>query len=281
MNGSRCRIGGPRRSAVGTGRIRLNSSPSLTRTKGVSREGPCPWRIDGLTNKNLEVEVEVEVEMSMQAGERVGDRALRRQATVKAGKTVVLGMLAAASMGAMGAMQASSQMPFASIALAIPAVSAEALATAFRSAWAGLAAGCLHTLAGADHLAALTPLTIGQSHLRASMLGALWGFGHSTGQLMLGLAMVVRCDGPGGRGFFPPSFLLSLSLSLSLSFYLSIDLSIYRSIHPSPMRVCSSAPRPRSAPCPHVSARNQCSCSRIGLARSCPPSQSGAVQSWV
>jgi hypothetical protein len=156
----------------------------------------------------------------MQAGERVGDRALRRQATVKAGKTVVLGMLAAASMGAMGAMQASSQMPFASIALAIPAVSAEALATAFRSAWAGLAAGCLHTLAGADHLAALTPLTIGQSHLRASMLGALWGFGHSTGQLMLGLAMVVRCDGPGGRGFFPPSFLLSLSLS----FYLSIHL---------------------------------------------------------
>ncbi len=269
MNGSRCRIGGPRRSAVGTGRIRLNSSPSLTRTKGVSREGPCPWRIDGLTTKNLEVEMEVE--MSMQAGERVGDRALRRQATVKAGKTVVLGMLAAASMGAMGAMQASSQMPFASIALAIPAVSAEALASAFRSAWAGLAAGCLHTLAGADHLAALTPLTIGQSHLRASMLGALWGFGHSTGQLMLGLAMVVRCDGPGGRGFFPPSFLLSLSFSLS----------IYRSIHPSPMRVCSSAPRPRSAPCPHVSARNQCSCSRIGLARSCPPSQSGAVQSWV
>lgn len=211
--------------------------------------------------------------MSMQAGERVGDRALRRQATVKAGKTVVLGMLAAASMGAMGAMQASSQMPFASIALAIPAVSAEALASAFRSAWAGLAAGCLHTLAGADHLAALTPLTIGQSHLRASMLGALWGFGHSTGQLMLGLAMVVRCDGPGGRGFFPPSFLLSL--------FLSFYLSIYRSIHPSPMRVCSSAPRPRSAPCPHVSARNQCSCSRIGLARSCPPSQSGAVQSWV
>ncbi len=63
-----------------------------------------------------------------------------------------------------------------------------------RSAWAGLAAGCLHTLAGADHLAALTPLTIGRSHFKASLMGALWGFGHSTGQLILGLLMVVLKD---------------------------------------------------------------------------------------
>lgn len=47
-----------------------------------------------------------------------------------------------------------------------------------------------HT-AGADHLAALTPLTIGVSHLKASLLGALWGFGHSVGQLLLGLCMVL------------------------------------------------------------------------------------------
>ena len=63
-----------------------------------------------------------------------------------------------------------------------------------RSTWAGLAAGCLHTLAGADHLAALTPLTIGRSHFKASLMGALWGFGHSTGQLILGLLMVVLKD---------------------------------------------------------------------------------------
>jgi hypothetical protein len=63
-----------------------------------------------------------------------------------------------------------------------------------RSAWAGLAAGCLHTLAGADHLAALTPLTIGRSHFKASLMGALWGFGHSTGQLILGLLMVILKD---------------------------------------------------------------------------------------
>lgn len=103
---------------------------------------------------------------------------------------------------------------------------------AARSAWAGLAAGVLHTLCGPDHLAvslhhlckqaldhaigryrpcnchgmclcpavisscmtvclqALTPLTIGKSRAVASALGALWGFGHSTGQLILGLIFV-------------------------------------------------------------------------------------------
>lgn len=38
---------------------------------------------------------------------------------------------------------------------------------------------------------ALTPLTIGRSRWTASALGALWGFGHSTGQLILGLVMVL------------------------------------------------------------------------------------------
>ena len=60
-----------------------------------------------------------------------------------------------------------------------------------KSAWAGLAAGCLHTLSGPDHLAALTPLTVGRSHTAAAVLGGLWGFGHCVGQLVLGLAMVL------------------------------------------------------------------------------------------
>jgi hypothetical protein len=38
---------------------------------------------------------------------------------------------------------------------------------------------------------ALTPLTIGRNRAAASALGALWGFGHSTGQLILGLVFVV------------------------------------------------------------------------------------------
>ena len=37
----------------------------------------------------------------------------------------------------------------------------------------------------------LTPLSIGRSRLAASALGALWGFGHSTGQLILGFFFVL------------------------------------------------------------------------------------------
>ena len=65
---------------------------------------------------------------------------------------------------------------------------------AAQAAAAGLAAGCLHTLSGPDHLAALTPLTIGRTQSAAALMGALWGFGHSIGQLLLGLAMLLLKD---------------------------------------------------------------------------------------
>lgn len=38
---------------------------------------------------------------------------------------------------------------------------------------------------------ALTPLTIGRSSAKAGLFGALWGFGHSTGQLILGLGLIL------------------------------------------------------------------------------------------
>lgn len=72
-----------------------------------------------------------------------------------------------------------------------PKTAAASSATTAQSAWAGLAAGFLHTLCGPDHLAALAPLTIRHSRGTASALGALWGFGHSTGQLILGLVFVL------------------------------------------------------------------------------------------
>ncbi|KAG2431121.1 hypothetical protein HXX76_009651 [Chlamydomonas incerta] len=75
--------------------------------------------------------------------------------------------------------------------LAVGDAQSTGLTSAAKSAWAGLAAGFLHTLCGPDHLAALTPLTIGRNRFAASALGALWGFGHSTGQLILGLVFVV------------------------------------------------------------------------------------------
>ncbi|CAL8462429.1 g1962 [Coccomyxa elongata] len=83
---------------------------------------------------------------------------------------------------------------FASLALTGSKVTEEGIRASVRSAWAGLGAGFLHTLSGPDHLAALTPLTIGRSSFRATLLGALWGFGHSIGQLILGLLMVVLKD---------------------------------------------------------------------------------------
>ncbi|KAG2499419.1 hypothetical protein HYH03_002366 [Edaphochlamys debaryana] len=85
--------------------------------------------------------------------------------------------------------------PFAAASTAVMGdTGATGLTSAAKSAWAGLAAGFLHTLCGPDHLAALTPLTIGRNRFAASALGALWGFGHSTGQLILGLIFVVLKD---------------------------------------------------------------------------------------
>eukprot|EP00955_Chlamydomonas_euryale_P101838 365377-Chlamydomonas_euryale.AAC.13 len=40
-------------------------------------------------------------------------------------------------------------------------------------------------------LQALAPLSIGRDRLAACGLGSLWGFGHSTGQLILGLVFVL------------------------------------------------------------------------------------------
>ncbi|KDD75617.1 hypothetical protein H632_c589p0 [Helicosporidium sp. ATCC 50920] len=60
-----------------------------------------------------------------------------------------------------------------------------------KGALAGLMAGCLHTLAGPDHLAGLTPLTLGRGPLASGALGSLWGLGHGSGQLALGLVMIL------------------------------------------------------------------------------------------
>jgi len=56
--------------------------------------------------------------------------------------------------------------------------------------WSGLAAGSLHVLSGADHLAALLPLSVGR-RLKACWLGARWGVGHSAGVLLIGCLAVV------------------------------------------------------------------------------------------
>ncbi|XP_065865886.1 chloroplast protein FOR GROWTH AND FERTILITY 1 [Euphorbia lathyris] len=62
------------------------------------------------------------------------------------------------------------------------------------SAWTGFLAGCLHTLSGPDHLAALAPLSIGRSRMESAVVGALWGCGHDAGQLIFGLLFLLLKD---------------------------------------------------------------------------------------
>ncbi|GBF94490.1 hypothetical protein Rsub_07024 [Raphidocelis subcapitata] len=106
-------------------------------------------------------------------------------------KSVLVGVAAAAAWSIAASALSGAGGPFASLSLASSGGSSAAAQEAAKSGWAGLAAGFLHTLCGPDHLAALTPLTIGRNRAAAAALGALWGFGHSTGQLILGLALVL------------------------------------------------------------------------------------------
>jgi ABC-type nickel/cobalt efflux system permease component RcnA len=53
----------------------------------------------------------------------------------------------------------------------------------------GLLAGGVHVVTGADHLAALLPLSIGRRR-GAWVLGARWGLGHSLGVLVIGALAV-------------------------------------------------------------------------------------------
>lgn len=62
------------------------------------------------------------------------------------------------------------------------------------SAWTGFFAGCLHTLSGPDHLAALAPLSIGRTKMESAAVGALWGCGHDAGQLIFGLIFLLLKD---------------------------------------------------------------------------------------
>lgn len=62
------------------------------------------------------------------------------------------------------------------------------------SAWAGFFTGCLHTLSGPDHLAALAPLSIGRTRVESAAVGALWGCGHDAGQVLFGLLFLLLKD---------------------------------------------------------------------------------------
>lgn len=43
--------------------------------------------------------------------------------------------------------------------------------TTVQAGWAGMIAGCLHSLLGPDHLVGLAPLTVGRSRYESAKLG--------------------------------------------------------------------------------------------------------------
>jgi hypothetical protein len=63
----------------------------------------------------------------------------------------------------------------------------------FITAVAGIFAGAVHVLSGPDHLAAIAPLASDgrRQHWKS---GALWGFGHSSGVLIVGLLALLFKD---------------------------------------------------------------------------------------
>lgn len=62
--------------------------------------------------------------------------------------------------------------------------------TAWLAVGTGLLAGVAHTFMGADHLAALMPLSVNRK-LRAALQGVRWGVGHSMGVIVVTLLLLV------------------------------------------------------------------------------------------
>ena len=118
-----------------------------------------------------------------------------RQPLRKSTLLATLGVFAACCAGGYWCYAPSARLALRSavgVALTTPQFIAASLA--LKSAWAGLLAGCLHTLTGPDHLAALAPLSVGPNRAKNAAMGALWGLGHNTGQILFGLIFVLLKD---------------------------------------------------------------------------------------
>lgn len=72
------------------------------------------------------------------------------------------------------------------------------------SVLAGFFAGCVHVLAGPDHLAAVAPLAV-EERRRTWRLGFRWGLGHSGGVMLVGAGVLLL------RGILPVEALSTFS----------------------------------------------------------------------
>ncbi|KAG6401434.1 hypothetical protein SASPL_138291 [Salvia splendens] len=121
----------------------------------------------------------------------------RQQKVINAGKVIllsafILSFLHPATVSpAIASLQTAAQSGGpAAVAVGNTLIRSELLS----SAWTGFFAGCLHTLSGPDHLAALAPLSIGRSKMESAAVGALWGCGHDAGQVLFGLLFLILKD---------------------------------------------------------------------------------------
>ncbi|KAI3446267.1 hypothetical protein Pfo_002932 [Paulownia fortunei] len=121
----------------------------------------------------------------------------QQQKVFNAGKVILLSTIFLTSLHPAIVLPAFASFPSAAKAggpAAVAAGSSLIHSELLTSAWTGFFAGCLHTLSGPDHLAALAPLSIGRTRMESAAVGALWGCGHDAGQVIFGLLFLLLKD---------------------------------------------------------------------------------------
>ncbi|XP_057783221.1 chloroplast protein FOR GROWTH AND FERTILITY 2-like [Salvia miltiorrhiza] len=160
-----------------------------------------------LFRKGVDDSPEINLESSVDSGNGsapepsflkwVSQKLSRQQKVVNAGKVILLSAFiltflhpATVSPAFASIQTAANSGGPAAVAVGNTLIRSELLS----SAWTGFFAGCLHTLSGPDHLAALAPLSIGRSKMESAAVGALWGCGHDAGQVLFGLLFLLLKD---------------------------------------------------------------------------------------
>ncbi|KAF8406617.1 hypothetical protein HHK36_008707 [Tetracentron sinense] len=158
---------------------------------------PVKCSIKASSRSSLPVDSPVRSKPTLPFLKQIAERALEQQKAVTAGAVVLLSAVIVILINPVFAPPA-----YATVQTAAQTGGSAAVAVGGRliqtellsSAWTGFFAGCLHTLSGPDHLAALAPLSIGRTRMESAAVGALWGCGHDAGQVIFGLLFLLLKD---------------------------------------------------------------------------------------
>ncbi|ESQ50840.1 hypothetical protein EUTSA_v10022725mg [Eutrema salsugineum] len=159
-----------------------NTSPVLNQTRNFSSESPssCPEADKSKSNPGF-------LERFV--------RSCEQRKTISVGTVMIISAVAMLLLNPVLAPPAFASFQATAKSSGAAAVGGKLLRTEIlTSAWTGFFAGCLHTLSGPDHLAALAPLSIGRTRMESAAVGALWGCGHDAGQLIFGLLFLLLKD---------------------------------------------------------------------------------------